>query len=121
MAGIGRRIGTPGAIPPGRPKGAHNKITLDLRKLLDEMGCNPIQGLAEIAMNKKHPVQVRSHACAILCKYLHPTIQSVVLSGGETPVQVEDVSARETLLARIAEIERRRGESGTEQHGRSCD
>ena len=97
----------------GIKKGGHHKITNELRLLLDDLGCNPIEGRARIAMNGEHPVEVRRRAYADLVRYIHPQLQAVAVSGPDNgPIQTESVSARELLLARIAELRERRGNQG---------
>jgi hypothetical protein len=44
----------------GRPKGALNKRTLDVIDKLAALHCDPIAGVALIAMNEKNPVELRA-------------------------------------------------------------
>jgi hypothetical protein len=94
----------------GIKKGGHHKITSELRALLDELGCNPIEGLALIAMNEQNPVEVRRRAYADLGRYIHPQLQSVEFSGpAGGPIQHEHSHAVEDLESRVAGIVARLG------------
>ena len=44
----------------GRTSGTPNKRTQEAAQILDELGCNPIRGMAEIAMSESHPVRASS-------------------------------------------------------------
>lgn len=46
----------PGA---GRPKGARNRVTADIKALAQTYGPDAIDTLAEIMMNEEHPPQAR--------------------------------------------------------------
>jgi hypothetical protein len=56
----------------GRPKGALNKRTLDVIDKLAAERCDPIAGMARIAMNKKNPVELRARMYAELAQYVAP-------------------------------------------------
>jgi hypothetical protein len=38
--------------PSGRPKGSKNKLTLEVLDRLEALGCDPIEGMARIAMDE---------------------------------------------------------------------
>ena len=44
----------------GRARGAPNRRTQEAAQILDELGCNPIRGMAEIAMSESHPIELRA-------------------------------------------------------------
>jgi hypothetical protein len=56
----------------GRPKGALNKRTLDIVAKLAAERCDPIVGMARIAMDKKNPVELRARMFAELAQYVAP-------------------------------------------------
>jgi hypothetical protein len=56
----------------GRPKGALNKRTLDVIDKLAGLHCDPIAGMALIAMNEKNPVELRARMFAELAQYVAP-------------------------------------------------
>jgi hypothetical protein len=94
----------------GRKVGAHNKIQSDVRAMLDALGCNPIQGLSELAHDPTTPKAIKAHCLSTLAKYVHPQLQSIQHSGiGGGPIQVADVSALELIRAGITRVLERRG------------
>jgi hypothetical protein len=46
--------------PSGRPKGSRNKLTLKVVDRLEALGCNPIEGMARIAMDEKAELSLRA-------------------------------------------------------------
>lgn len=56
----------------GRPKGALNKRTLDVVERLAKLRCDPIAGMARIAMNQKAPLELRGRMYAELAQYIAP-------------------------------------------------
>lgn len=75
----------PGA---GRKKGQICKNTLAIRELLDSMGCNPIQGLANIADDPKTSRELRAKVLADLAKYVAPQLKAIEHSGPDGgPIQ----------------------------------
>jgi hypothetical protein len=52
----------------GRPKGALNKRTLDVIDKLAALHCDPITGMALIAMNEKNPAELRGRMFAELAR-----------------------------------------------------
>ena len=49
--------------PPGagRKKGTTNKIAGEVAERLQELGCDPIKGMVEIAKGKNTPLELRCH------------------------------------------------------------
>jgi hypothetical protein len=88
----------------GRVAGTPNQKTVAVSNLLDSLDCNPIEGMARIAMNEKHPPELRGRMYAELAQYVYPKRKSVQLAGDkENPLQVEIMSAAETLRQRRRE------------------
>ena len=56
----------PGERRDGRQRGAPNKRTLDVIERLAALRCDPIAGMARIALNKKNPVELRARMFAEL-------------------------------------------------------
>jgi hypothetical protein len=59
--------------PPnsGRRKGTPNKMSAAVRARLEELGCDPIEGLAMIAMDEDEPSALRAHCFADLMPYCY--------------------------------------------------
>jgi hypothetical protein len=56
----------------GRPKGALNKRTRDVIDRLAALRCDPIAGMAKIAMDKKTPLEIRARMYSELAQYVAP-------------------------------------------------
>lgn len=69
--GIG---GKPVGLPKsgGRVRGTPNKATMEVVEKLAALGCDPIAGLAEIAMDRKNSPELRARCHSELAQYLHP-------------------------------------------------
>jgi hypothetical protein len=97
----------------GKVIGSKHKITRDVAKLLDELGCNPLEGLATIANDPAAPVAVRSKCFADLAKYVHPQLQSVQHSGPDGgPIRTQHVSSVDALESELARISARENAPG---------
>ena len=65
----------------GRPKGALNKRTQAVADLLAEMDCDPIVGMAMIALDAHNPIELRARMYAELAQYVAPKRRAVEHSG----------------------------------------
>ena len=79
MAG-GRRPGTPKT--GGRSKGTPNKATQDVRDKLAALGCDPIEGMARIAMDEANPPELRGKMFAELAGYIAPKRKAIEHEAG---------------------------------------
>ena len=75
----------------GRTAGTPNRKTREVTGLLESLGCDPIEGMAHIAMDEKHPPELRGRMYAELAQYVYPKRKAVehTGAGGElagTPV-----------------------------------
>ena len=78
--GSGRPKGL-GKVPgSGRKKGTKNKRTRELEEKLQAVGCDPLTGLARIALNRKNPPELRFKAFAELMPYRYPKRKSVEIA-----------------------------------------
>ena len=79
---------------------------------LEELGCDPITGMALIALNENEESAIRVRCYSELAQYVYPKRRAVEHSGpGGGPIQVENIDpydafARDVTLA--AERERAR-------------
>jgi len=74
----GRGGSRPGA---GRPKGSANKRTQEVIEKLEALGCDPIVGMAKIAMDKNADLQLRGSMYKELAQYVYPKRKAVEVSG----------------------------------------
>jgi len=73
---LGRKTG-------GRTKGTPNKKTLDAIERLEQLGCDPIQVMAKIAMDDAAPIEVRARMFSELATYVAPKRKAVEHSAKE--------------------------------------
>ena len=64
----------------GRTAGTPNRKTLEISALLESLGCNPIEGMASIAMDDKHSPELRGRMYAELAQYVYPERKAVQLA-----------------------------------------
>ena|SRR5664279_2797895 len=63
----------------GRERGTPNKRTLDLAHKLDALGCDPIAGLAGIAMAAETAPELKVRCYAELAQYVHAKRKAIAL------------------------------------------
>lgn len=77
----------------GRPQGSPNKRTLEVAERLAKLGCDPITGMARIAMNRRNPIELRGRMFAELAQYIAPKRRAIEHS--------TDLPTLEALLGRL--------------------
>jgi len=89
--------------PPGLPKtggrqpGTPNKSTVELRDKLAQLGCDPLQGLVEIASDPKTPSSCKLQAYAILMPYAYSRLGIVASPSAGAPRERIDITPEEAL------------------------
>ncbi len=56
--------------PNGRPKGSRNKQTLGIIDRLEALGCDPLEGMARIAMDESAHPSLRAQMYKELAQYV---------------------------------------------------
>lgn len=67
----------------GRLKGTPNKRTQVVSDLLEEIGCDPINGMATIAMNPANSPELRGRMYSELAQYLFPKRKAAEIKLGD--------------------------------------
>jgi hypothetical protein len=67
----------------GQQKGTPNKRTLAVADKLEAFGCDPIEGMAGIAMDVSQPIQLRGMMYLELAQYTAPKRKAVEVTGDE--------------------------------------
>jgi len=67
---LGRKTG-------GRVAGTPNKKTLDVIERLEQLGCDPIEGMAKIAMDAANPPELRGRMFSELAQYVVPKRKAI--------------------------------------------
>ena len=75
---IGRKTG-------GRQAGTPNKRTSELVERLEALDCDPIAGMAKIAMDISNPPELRGRMYAELAGYVFPKRKAVEMKADEGP------------------------------------
>jgi hypothetical protein len=73
---VGRKTG-------GRKRGTPNKATRAIVEILRDLDCEPIEGMARIAMNKRNAPELRGRMFAELATYVHTKRKAMEISGPE--------------------------------------
>jgi len=91
----------------GRVKGTRNKFS-DVADILADMGCNPVKGLALLAMNKKNDPALRAKCYSELLQYTKPKIKAIDRdtgrSGEDNTLTVHVISEEKAEVFDEAEI-----------------
>jgi len=64
----------------GRRKGTPNKRTQEVQELLAELGCDPIKGMSQIALDVENPIEIRARMFVELAQYVAPKRKALALS-----------------------------------------
>lgn len=74
----------------GRTKGTPNKKTTDVQQLLENLNCNPIEGMARIAENIEIDISIRLNAYKEIAQYMFPKRRAVDLNASIDVMSHED-------------------------------
>ena len=86
--------GDPKPPTSGRKKGTPNLINLDVAKRLEELGCDPFEGMSIIANDPKCSKELRGKMLAELAQYVAPKRRSVEgPNGGPVSISIAQVLA----------------------------
>jgi hypothetical protein len=67
----------------GRAKGTLNKRTVEVIDRLEALGCDPIEGMARLAMDANNSPELRGKMFAELAQYVAPKRKALELDSGE--------------------------------------
>jgi len=84
----------------GRLKGTPNKRTQDLTERLAELGCDPVEGMARLAMDPNSSPDLKGRMYAELAQYVYPKRRAVE----QTVIDPKDEMTEEEILTKIQEI-----------------
>jgi hypothetical protein len=68
----------------GRKKGTPNKRTLEVTELLNNLGCDPIEGMARLALDPNNSPELRGRLFSELAQYVAPKRKAIDLSWTES-------------------------------------
>ncbi len=117
--GSGRKAGQPSKTQVRRPapaiiisngiSGQRSALAKDVASRLEELRCDPIEGLARLALDAKIDPAIRRLCFSDLMKYVYPQRRSVEFSGqiNTVGVTIDGTSALRALEDRILGIRQR--------------
>lgn len=84
----------PGERRGGRQKGTPNKKSTDIKRIIEGLGCDPIEGMARIAREaeaaKDHPVALAAYK--ELAQYMYPKRKAIEITGEDGgAIQVQPI------------------------------
>jgi hypothetical protein len=75
---IGKKTG-------GRAKGTPNRKTVEITELLAALECDPVEGMARIAMDDANAPELRGRMYAELAQYLYPKRRATEIRTDDGP------------------------------------
>lgn len=93
------------------------------RAILRDLKCDPIEGMARIAMDKKTPKTLQGRMFAELAKYSHPALKAIEhsgLGGGAIGIDVlyGESDPRSILLGRMDELAARTNQGASDKESK---
>lgn len=76
----------------GRKPGTPNRRTVELAERLEAFGCDPVAGMAQIAMDPRNPPELRGRMYAELAGYLYPKRKAVEMRTDDGPSVVFQIN-----------------------------
>jgi hypothetical protein len=79
----------------GRKAGTPNRKTREVGEILEALCCNPIEGMAKIAMDPENPIELRARMLTELAPYVYPKRRALEQrlvdgEGKDRPLTLED-------------------------------
>ncbi len=107
-AGSGRKKGQLAIkrheVQPGNAP-RHTPLTAKVADRLAALGCDPIEILAKVAMDKNHAIELRVSCAKELASYVYPKLKAIEhtgLGGGAAEAQETGVQALRDHIAMLA-------------------
>lgn len=98
----GRKPG--GKKTGGRKPGTPNKITTDIQHTLARLKCDPVEGMAKMANDKKLEPALRLRAYAELANYVYPKRRAVEITPGKTDATGAQLVPLDVLLLEYRQL-----------------
>ncbi len=85
----------------GRVAGTPNKRTAELTERLEALGCDPIEGMAQLALNAENPPELRGRMFAELAGYLYPKRKAVEVKADDGPSVIFQINTEPPPPVRV--------------------
>jgi hypothetical protein len=96
---------SPGERRDGRRRGTPNKATLEVAEKLRAIGCDPIEGMARIAMDPESSPELRLKAYTEIAHYVAPKRKAPEMTG-DLDVEVRRSAISDQLMTAEEWVER---------------
>lgn len=83
----------------GRTTGTPNKATQLIVDKLEALGCDPINGMAQIALDKSNAPELRARMFAELAQYIAPKRKAVEIDTGDAHHVVFNIGIPQTIAS----------------------
>ena len=82
----------------GRKAGTPNKKKSAIKERLEELGCDPLEGMVKIAQDESVDEAIRVKVLIELCRYIYPKVRPVEIQPDrdERPEKIEIVIVKPT-------------------------
>lgn len=81
----------PGERRGGRLKGTPNRRTLEVQQRLAELGCDPVEGMARLALDESNTPELRGKMFSELAGYVVPKRRAIEHTGADGgPIRVDE-------------------------------
>lgn len=86
----------------GRKAGTPNRRTVEVQQKLEALGCDPIEGMARMALDQKNPPELRARMYAELAHYVAPKRKALETSLSEKQVVTFNIGIRKPHTEKTA-------------------
>ncbi|MGV7222469.1 MAG: DUF5681 domain-containing protein [Nitrospinales bacterium] len=96
--------------PNGRPKGSKSYKTMAIEELLEDLGCNPIEGMVALAEDENTDTSIRAKLYSELAAYLYPKRRAVEIKDQTfraSDYLIEKINEAKARMAKIRDKESR--------------
>jgi len=67
----------------GRQKGTPNRATMEVQSRLEQLGCDPIEGMARLAMDTSNSPELRGRLLSELIQYVAPKRRAIEVNADQ--------------------------------------
>jgi hypothetical protein len=85
----------------GRQAGTPNKRTAELLERLEALGCDPIAGMAQLALSAENPPELRGRMFAELAGYIYPKRKAVEMRSDDGPSVIFQINTEPPSPAKV--------------------
>lgn len=87
----------------GRKRGTPNRRTQEVQQKLDELGCDPIEGMARMALDPTNTPELRARLFSELAQYVAPKRKAIETATSESQAVIFNIGIRREYSRLIAD------------------